>query len=66
MLLSCELVVAIRLLRMAGVTDELPPPLARAYRAVAHLPTEMADRDLGGDLELADSALASLRLDPRP
>jgi histidine ammonia-lyase len=63
-LLSCELVVAIRLLRSAGLTAGLGPKLARAYRSVAPLPAEMTDRDLRGDLELASTLISRLRLDP--
>ncbi len=63
-LLSCELVVAIRLLRMAGLTMGLGPGIAMAYASVARLPAEISDRDLRGDLELANSLLSSLRLEP--
>lgn len=61
-LLSCELVVAIRLLRLAGLSTGLRPQIATAYESVAVLPAEIADRDLRHDLELASSLLPRLSL----
>lgn len=63
-LLSCELVVATRLLRMQGLTHELGPIMAESYQVASTLPEETADRDLRGDLELAGKLLSKLSLVP--
>jgi histidine ammonia-lyase len=58
-LLACELVAAVRAVRARGV----PPPseqLARALAACAELPDGLEDRDLSGDIQLAERMLAAL------
>lgn len=63
-LLSCELVVAVRLLRLGGLTAMLGPTLTHAFQSVAGLPADLTDRDLRGDLELAATLLPLLSLVP--
>ncbi|WP_375432549.1 aromatic amino acid lyase [uncultured Friedmanniella sp.] len=65
-LLSCELVVAIRLLRIEGLIPALRPQMSLAYRAVAHLPDELTDRDLREDLDLAGASLSQLSFESGP
>lgn len=59
LLLACELVGAVRLLRQRGVE---PPagPLREAVRLAGALPAEGADRELRGDLDTAQSLLDEL------
>jgi histidine ammonia-lyase len=57
-LLGCELVGAVRCLRLAGVA--VPAPLREPLAACAGLPDELADRDLTGDIEIATAVLPDL------
>jgi len=58
-LLACELVAAVRALRARGIS---PPrkPLAAALAAGAKLPDGLEDRDLSGDVQLAERMLGAL------
>jgi histidine ammonia-lyase len=58
-LIACELVAAVRAVRMQ---DRAPanPRIAAVLARCADLPTATADRDLTSDLELAESLLAEL------
>jgi histidine ammonia-lyase len=56
--LACELVAAVRALRLRDIALE-PGPLREAFdRAASLLPTSTADRPLDGDLALAQELLA--------
>jgi histidine ammonia-lyase len=58
-LLGCELVAAVRALRLGGTT---PPTgtLRRALDVCAELPDGLGDRDLSADIELAEKLLPEL------
>ncbi|MEO9110465.1 MAG: aromatic amino acid lyase [Jatrophihabitantaceae bacterium] len=57
-LLACELVPAVRCLRMRAV--EPPAGLVGAFAACAGLATETADRDLTADLLMAESVIGQI------
>ena len=60
-MLSCELVMAVRALRLSqSAPIELAEPLARAMQLCEALPAEMHDRDLRDDITLAKQLLPSL------
>jgi len=58
-LLGCELVAAVRALRLAGI---MPPgrTLRRALDLCADLPDEVTDRDLSADIKIAEKLLPEL------
>lgn len=58
-LLACELVAAVRALRLGGLVPA-SGPLCRALECCAGLPAQLADRDLSGDIEIAEVALEQL------
>ncbi|MFV0432385.1 MAG: aromatic amino acid ammonia-lyase [Leucobacter sp.] len=52
--LACEIVVAVRALRLRGIErDRLSEGLSALLDLVAALPEDLADRDLRGDIEIA-------------
>ncbi|MGO9297000.1 MAG: aromatic amino acid ammonia-lyase [Streptosporangiaceae bacterium] len=58
--LACELIAAVRALRLRGLTPA-GPPLAAAFRLAGQvLPGDTADRPLDGDLTAAGQALPAL------
>ena len=58
--LACELVAAVRALRLRGIRPA-PGPLAEAFElATGTLPADTADRPLDGDLAQADRLLPAL------
>lgn len=57
-LLGCELVAAVRALRMGP--DGCGPPMAALLERCAGLPAGLTDRDLTGDLDVARSLLPAL------
>jgi histidine ammonia-lyase len=59
-LLSCELVGAVRLLRQRGLTDEFGGVLGAALALTDCLPHDDEDRDLRGDIAMADALLDDL------
>jgi histidine ammonia-lyase len=70
LVLACELVAAVRALRMRGI-DPAPGPLADAHaRAVTALPAGLLDRPLDEDLSIAQNLLLDLAVllpaDPPP
>lgn len=66
-LLCCELVGAVRLLRQRGIEDRFTGVLADALALAADLPRDDEDRDLRGDLAAAEPLLDELgRLIPAP
>ena len=69
-LLCCELVGAIRLLRQRGLDDQFSGVVGESLALAAVLPHNDEDRDLRGDIALAESVLDDIgRLvapDPRP
>jgi histidine ammonia-lyase len=60
-LIACELVVALRCLRMRAVP--VPDGLARAFAACAGLPSDVRDRDLTEDIAAAEALLPGLAVD---
>jgi len=58
-LLACELVAAVRALRIGGTTPA-GATLRRAVDLCAGLPVEVADRDLSADIEIAEKLLPEL------
>lgn len=58
LLVACELVAAVRAVRMSG--PALTGPQQRAMQLCAGLPDVVADRDLTGDLELARQLVPAL------
>jgi histidine ammonia-lyase len=58
-LLGCELVAAVRALRLAGVVPA-GATLRRAMEACAELPDVIGDRDLSADIETAEKLLPGL------
>ncbi len=60
-ILACELVAAIRCLRMRSITT--PPGLAHALTHCARLNDELRDRDLTPDLDAAAVIVAELDID---
>ncbi|MGS0688254.1 aromatic amino acid ammonia-lyase [Nakamurella sp. GG22] len=54
-LVAVELVAAVRAIRVRGLT--VPDPLAAAWSFCAPLPVDMEDRDLTGDVRLAERVL---------
>jgi histidine ammonia-lyase len=58
-LLGCELVAAVRALRLSGI-EPAAPKLAEALRLCSDLPGGFADRDLSPDIELAEKLLPEL------
>ena len=58
-LLGCELVAAVRALRLTGITPA-SPKLSRALELCDELPGGFADRDLSPDIELAEKLLPDL------
>ena len=58
-LLGCELVAAVRALRLGGTTPA-GAALRRAMDVCAELPDEVADRDLSADIEIAEKLLPGL------
>jgi histidine ammonia-lyase len=58
-LLGCELVAAVRALRLAGLVPA-DPTARRALDLCADLPSGIADRDLGPDIEAAEKLLPEL------
>jgi len=56
--LACEALAAHRALRLR--VAEVPPNLASAMSALAHLDPDLRDRDLSADLEGVEAALAAL------
>lgn len=59
-LLCCELVGAVRLLRQRGIVDRFGGVLGRALALAADLPCDDEDRDLRGDLATAETVLDEL------
>jgi histidine ammonia-lyase len=59
-LLGCELVGAVRLLRQRGINDRFEGVLGAAFELAAELPDNDEDRDLRGDLAAAESILDDL------
>lgn len=59
-LLCCELVGAVRLLRQRGIVDRFTGVLGRALTLAADLPCDDEDRDLRGDLATAETVLDEL------
>lgn len=59
-LLCCELVGAVRLLRQRGIVDRFGGVLGRALALAADLPRDEEDRDLRGDLATAETVLDEL------
>lgn len=59
-LLSSELLCAVRLLRQLGRTRTLPDALSAAFDLCDRLPSEWEDRDLRDDLDTADELLDEL------
>lgn len=59
-LLCCELVGAVRLLRQRGIVDRFRGVLGRALALAADLPRDEEDRDLRGDLAKAETVLDDL------
>ncbi|KAA0098535.1 histidine ammonia-lyase [Mycolicibacterium sp. P1-18] len=59
-LLCCELVGAVRMLRQRGVADRFGGVLGRALALAADLPRDDEDRDLRGDLAAAEGLLDEL------
>jgi histidine ammonia-lyase len=59
-LLGCELVGAVRLLRQRGIDDRFEGVLGAALEVAAELPDNNEDRDLRGDLAVAESILDDL------
>jgi histidine ammonia-lyase len=57
--LACELVAAVRALRLRGIRPATAP-LAEAFDLAAALPADTADRPLDGDLAQADGLLTPL------
>ncbi len=57
-LVACELVDAVRCLRMRATI--VPPPLAGVFEHCAKLPSELTDRDLTEDIAAAEELLADL------
>lgn len=63
LVLGCELVVAIRALRLREITPAPEGPLHAAYElAAAKLSSDMRDRPLGTDIEIAAELLDELAL----
>lgn len=60
-LLGCELVVAVRAVRMRGVAFAPDSPLRAALATCADLDASVADRDLTDDLAVAETLLDLLR-----
>ncbi len=58
-MLACELVAAVRALRLRGISPA-SEPLARALAACADLPGGLDDRNLSGDVQLAEQVLSVL------
>ena len=58
-MLACELVAAVRALRLRGISPA-SEPLARALAACADLPGGLEDRNLSGDVQLAEQVLPVL------
>lgn len=56
-LLCCELVGAVRLLRQRGLDGRFSGVVGRALALTAVLPNDVEDRDLRGDIALAESVL---------
>ena len=69
-LLCCELVGAVRLLRQRGLDDRFSGVVGDTLALAAVLPHNDEDRDLRGDIALAESVLDDIgRLvapEPRP
>ena len=59
-LLCCELVGAVRLLRQRGIVERFGGVLGRALAIAADLPRDEEDRDLRGDLATAETVLDEL------
>jgi histidine ammonia-lyase len=59
-LLCCELVGAVRLLRQRGLEDQFAGAMGSALELSTDLPRNDEDRDLRGDLSAAQSILGSL------
>jgi histidine ammonia-lyase len=69
LLVSCELIGAVRAMRLRALQDarlpeprdaEVPGPLGDVLDACRRLPDDLADRDLTGDLEIAREVLPDL------
>jgi histidine ammonia-lyase len=58
-MLACELVAAVRALRLRGIAPA-SEPLGRALAACADLPGGLEDRNLSGDVQLAEQVLPAL------
>jgi len=58
-MLACELVAAVRALRLRGISPA-SEPLAFALAACADLPGSPEDRNLSGDVQLAEQVLPAL------
>ncbi|MBK0417898.1 aromatic amino acid lyase [Leucobacter sp. CSA1] len=57
-LLACEILVAVRALRLSDVSDEgMSPAVRRLLELASALPEDLSDRDLRGDVEVAQSLL---------
>ena len=56
-LLCCELVGAVRLLRQRGLDDQFGGAVGDALTLTGVLPSGTEDRDLRGDIALAESLL---------
>jgi histidine ammonia-lyase len=56
-LLCCELVGAVRLLRHRGLDDQFSGAVGDALALADVLPRDIDDRDLRGDIALAESLL---------
>ncbi|AGB25007.1 histidine ammonia-lyase [Mycobacterium sp. JS623] len=59
-LLCCELVGAVRLLRQRGLDDQISGEVGDALKLAEVLPRDADDRDLRGDIALAESLLDEL------
>ena len=59
-LLSCELVGAVRLLRQRRLHDTFSGIVGQALDLTSHLPNSDADRDLRGDISAAETVLDQL------
>ena len=59
---ACELVAAVRALRLAGTRPEqlAPAPVGELYAAAQPLPADLGDRSLSADIEVATALLVDL------
>jgi histidine ammonia-lyase len=57
LVLACEVVAAVRALRLRGITPETPPLRAAFEAAESKLNPDMSDRQLSPDVEVASALL---------